>query len=84
MSESTHRLVQGLVEASFAGEHTIKGKAEPQKVFRLHSPTQSESCKSIDGRHLTAVSAISVLTTPLRLGIDLHKLDLQCNTLNDR
>jgi len=35
MSESTHRLVQGLVEASFAGEHTIKGKAEPQKVFRL-------------------------------------------------
>jgi len=75
MSESTHRLVQGLVEASFAGEHTIKGKAEPQKVFRLHSP---------NGRHLTAVSAISVLTTPLRLGIDLHKLDLQCNTLNDR
>jgi hypothetical protein len=35
MSESTHRLVQGLVEASFAGEHTIKGKAEPQKIYRL-------------------------------------------------
>src|ERR1039458_5220268 len=35
MSEATHRLVQGLVEASFAGEHTIKGQAEPQKAYRL-------------------------------------------------
>ena len=30
-----HRLVQGLVEAKFAGEHQIKGKSEPQKVYRL-------------------------------------------------
>ena len=37
MSEATHRLVQGMVEASFAGEHTIKGKSEPQKVYRLDS-----------------------------------------------
>ena len=35
MSEATHRLVQGLVDESFAGEHLIKGKAEPQKVYRL-------------------------------------------------
>ena len=35
MSEATHRLVQGLVDESFAGEHIIKGKAEPQKVYRL-------------------------------------------------
>jgi class 3 adenylate cyclase len=35
MSEAMHRLVQGLVDASFAGEYTIKGKAEPQKVYRL-------------------------------------------------
>jgi predicted ATPase len=35
MSEATHRLVQGLVEAKFAGEHRIKGKSEPQKVYRL-------------------------------------------------
>jgi class 3 adenylate cyclase len=35
MSEATHRLVQGLVDGSFAGEHTIKGKSEPQKVYRL-------------------------------------------------
>ena len=32
MSEATQRLVQGMVEASFAGDHAIKGKAEPQKV----------------------------------------------------
>ena len=40
MSEATHRLVQGMVEASFAGEHQIKGKSELQKVYRLdcHSP----------------------------------------------
>jgi class 3 adenylate cyclase len=35
MSDATRRLVQGFVEASFAGEHTIKGKSEPQKVYRL-------------------------------------------------
>ncbi len=35
MSDATHRLVQGMVEASFAGEHSVKGKAEAQKVFRL-------------------------------------------------
>ena len=35
MSEATHRLVQGLVECSFAGEHQIKGKSEPQKVYSL-------------------------------------------------
>ena len=27
MSEATHRSVQGMVEASFAGEHSIKGKS---------------------------------------------------------
>jgi len=35
MSEAMHRLVQGLVDASFAGERTVKGKSEPQKVYRL-------------------------------------------------
>ena len=37
LSEATHRLVQGMVKASFAGEHQIKGKSEPQKVYRLDS-----------------------------------------------
>jgi class 3 adenylate cyclase/tetratricopeptide (TPR) repeat protein len=35
ISETTHRLVQGMVDASFAGEQTIKGKSEPQNVYRL-------------------------------------------------
>ena len=35
MSDATHRLVQGLVDASFAGEHAIKGKSELQKLYRL-------------------------------------------------
>jgi class 3 adenylate cyclase len=40
MSEATHRLVQGMVEASFAGDHQIKGKSEPQKVYRLDAIRQ--------------------------------------------
>jgi class 3 adenylate cyclase len=36
LSEATHRLVEGLVETTFAGTHAIKGKAEPQKVYRLN------------------------------------------------
>jgi class 3 adenylate cyclase len=35
MSEATHRLVEGLVEARFAGEHQIKGKSEAQTAYRL-------------------------------------------------
>jgi class 3 adenylate cyclase len=40
LSEATHRLVQGLVEAHFAGEQTVKGKSEPQKVYRLNAVRQ--------------------------------------------
>jgi class 3 adenylate cyclase len=40
MSEATHRLVQGMVDASFSGDHQIKGKAEPQKTYRLNSVRQ--------------------------------------------
>jgi class 3 adenylate cyclase len=50
MSEATHRLVQGMVEASFAGERSIKGKSEPQMVFRLdgirHGATRFEAAVS--------------------------------------
>jgi hypothetical protein len=35
MSEVTHRLVQGMVDATFVGNRSIKGKAEPQNIFRL-------------------------------------------------
>ena len=37
LTELTYRLVQGMVEAGFAGEHQIKGKSEPQKVYRLQA-----------------------------------------------
>ena len=35
MSEATYRLVEGMVEASFFGEHYVKGKPELQKAYRL-------------------------------------------------
>src|SRR5271154_434497 len=37
MSEAMHRLVQGMVEATFAGDHQIKGKVERQKAYRLRA-----------------------------------------------
>lgn len=40
ISEPTHRLVQGLVDTSFAGERIIKGKSEPQNVYRLNAVRQ--------------------------------------------
>ena len=40
ISEATHHLVQGLVDAKFARELTIKGKSEPQKVYRLNAIRQ--------------------------------------------
>jgi class 3 adenylate cyclase len=50
MSEGTWRLVQGMVEAQFAGEHAIRGKAERQKVYRLdairHGATRFEAAVS--------------------------------------
>ena len=35
ISEAMHELVAGYVDSSFAGEHQVKGKAEPQRVHRL-------------------------------------------------
>jgi class 3 adenylate cyclase len=35
VSDATYRLVQGLVDATFTGEHTVKGKSDRQKVYRL-------------------------------------------------
>jgi hypothetical protein len=43
LSEATHRLVQGMVEASFLGENIIKGKTEPQKIYRLDGIRQGAS-----------------------------------------
>ena len=35
MSETTYRHVEGLVEATFTGEHQIKGKSVAVKTYRL-------------------------------------------------
>jgi len=47
MSEAMYRLVQGMVETSPAGEHSIKGKSGPQKAYRLdairHGATRFEA-----------------------------------------
>ena len=37
LSEATHRLTEGMVDVSFAGDHKIKGKAESQKTYRLNT-----------------------------------------------
>ncbi len=43
LSEATHRLVDGMIHASFAGEHAVKGKAERQNVYRLNAIRQGTS-----------------------------------------
>ena len=35
MSESAYRLVEGLIDATFAGEHPIKGRIAAERVYRL-------------------------------------------------
>jgi len=37
LTESTRRLVEGQAETAFVGDFDIKGKSEPQKVYRLDS-----------------------------------------------
>jgi class 3 adenylate cyclase/tetratricopeptide (TPR) repeat protein len=37
LSESTRRLIEGQAETGFVGDFDIKGKTEPQKVYRLDS-----------------------------------------------
>jgi len=40
LSQDLHRLTKDLIEASFTGAHAMKGKAEPQKAYRLDSVRQ--------------------------------------------
>jgi class 3 adenylate cyclase len=35
MTESTHKFVQGMVEARYSGDHIIKGKSDRQKIYQL-------------------------------------------------
>jgi class 3 adenylate cyclase len=54
LSEATQRLVQGLVETTFIGAHAIKGKTEPQKVYRLDSVREGATrFEAAIGRGLT-------------------------------
>jgi class 3 adenylate cyclase len=53
MSEATHRLVQGMVDATSSGDHQIKGKADPQKTCRLNAIRQGAA------RFDAAVSRVS-------------------------
>jgi AAA ATPase domain/Adenylate and Guanylate cyclase catalytic domain len=55
LSEATNRLVEGMVEANFAGAHAIKGKVEPQRVYRLDSIRQGATrFEAAVGRGLSA------------------------------
>ena len=40
LSEAANRLVQGLVASDFLGEYDVKGKSEPQRVYRLNGVTE--------------------------------------------
>jgi len=37
LSEAAYRLVDGLVEATFVGEHRLKGRTGPERVYRLEA-----------------------------------------------
>jgi class 3 adenylate cyclase/tetratricopeptide (TPR) repeat protein len=43
LSQATYRLVEGLVEATFAGEHLLKGRSAPERVYRLDAIRQNPS-----------------------------------------
>ena len=43
LSEATYRLVDGLVEATFTGEHPLKGRSAPERVYRLDAIRQNPS-----------------------------------------
>ena len=62
MSEATHRLVQGLVEASFVGEQPIKGKSDAQKVCIGSTASESEQ------RGLTPRSTAALRVTSDAIG----------------
>ncbi len=54
MSEATHALVEGFVDSEYAGEHAIKGKAEPQKLWQLDGVKEGVSRFDVSrGRGLT-------------------------------
>jgi class 3 adenylate cyclase len=56
VSEGMHDLVDGYVEARFEGEREIKGKAEPQAIYRLEAMKAGVTRFEVSiGRGLTAL-----------------------------
>ena len=77
MSEAAHRLVQGLVDASFAGEHTIKGKSEPQNVYRLNAVRQGATrFDAVVSRGLSAFVGRERELEVLERGLDKARSEL--------
>ena len=77
MSEAMHRLVQGLVDASFAGEHTIKGKSEPQNVYRLNAVRQGATrFDAVVSRGLSAFVGREHELEVLERGLDKARSEL--------
>ena len=78
MSEATHRLVQGMVDASFSGDHQIKGKAEPQKTYRLNSVRQGAArFEAAVSRGLSAFVGRECELEVLERGLDKARSELR-------
>ncbi len=76
--DRTRRLVEWLVETSFDGEHAIKGKARPQKLWRLQAVR--EGARRFDAsrqRGLTPYVGREAELTALREAVDRAHGDLQ-------
>ena len=55
LSEAAYRLVEGLVEATFAGEPALKGRSAPERVYRLEAiPGKASRFEASLNRGLTA------------------------------
>jgi class 3 adenylate cyclase/tetratricopeptide (TPR) repeat protein len=67
VSETTQRLVEGRVESHFDGERRIRGKTDPQSIFRL------ESIRAGTGRFDTSLRR--GLTTFVGRNVELEVLD---------
>ena len=78
MSEATHRLVEGLIEATFFGEHDVKGKSAPQKSYRLDAIREGATRFGAKLRHgLTAFVGRDTELETLERGFDAIRSGVQ-------
>jgi predicted ATPase len=79
LSEAVQQLVAGMVQSRFVGEHQIKGKAEPQLVYRLEAICQgAQRFDAAVSRGLTSyfgrdreVETLQRLLAKIRAGIQV-------------